>query len=246
MRARAGGKGPVAQDFEEALALHQLHHQAGGVPGLAEVDDAHHRRVLHRGEQAGFALEALGHPRLQVEIMVEHLDGHLAAQGHLLAQVHLSHAARADRSEHPETAIEDEGVGGQHRGHIGRESARRMDHLVKTGLFQPGAESLVACPSGRGIGRNFEGLAPMVPLPALPMATESDSPKPASASGAASPELRLLDRRAFVGFPPLALAPGARHRRLRAADPRRHLPLQRQRRAPRATSARSSCSASSS
>ncbi|WP_224364763.1 flagellar hook-length control protein FliK [Hyalangium versicolor] len=40
------------------------------------------------------------------------------------------------------------------------------------------------------------------------MATESDSPKPASESGAASPELRLLDRRAFVGFPPLPLAPG--------------------------------------
>ncbi|MFL5348692.1 MAG: flagellar hook-length control protein FliK [Hyalangium sp.] len=40
------------------------------------------------------------------------------------------------------------------------------------------------------------------------MATESDSPKPAPESGAASPELRLLDRRAFVGFPPLPLAPG--------------------------------------
>ena len=40
------------------------------------------------------------------------------------------------------------------------------------------------------------------------MATESDSPKPASEPGAASPELRLLDRRAFVGFPPLPLAPG--------------------------------------
>lgn len=40
------------------------------------------------------------------------------------------------------------------------------------------------------------------------MATESDSPKPAPESGAAAPELRLLDRRAFVGFPPLPLAPG--------------------------------------
>ena len=40
------------------------------------------------------------------------------------------------------------------------------------------------------------------------MATESDSPKPASEAQAAAPELRLLDRRAFVGFPPLALAPG--------------------------------------
>jgi hypothetical protein len=40
------------------------------------------------------------------------------------------------------------------------------------------------------------------------MATESDSLKPASDSGAPSPELRLLDRRAFVGFPPLPLTPG--------------------------------------
>ncbi|XXF77129.1 flagellar hook-length control protein FliK [Myxococcaceae bacterium GXIMD 01537] len=40
------------------------------------------------------------------------------------------------------------------------------------------------------------------------MATESDSPKPASDARAASPELRLLDRRAFVGFPPLEIAPG--------------------------------------
>ncbi|ADO74908.1 flagellar hook-length control protein FliK [Stigmatella aurantiaca] len=40
------------------------------------------------------------------------------------------------------------------------------------------------------------------------MATDSDSPKPALDSRAVSPELRLLDRRAFVGFPPLVLAPG--------------------------------------
>ena len=40
------------------------------------------------------------------------------------------------------------------------------------------------------------------------MATDSDSPKPASEAQAAAPELRLLDRRAFVGFPPLELAPG--------------------------------------
>ncbi|MDY7227401.1 flagellar hook-length control protein FliK [Hyalangium rubrum] len=40
------------------------------------------------------------------------------------------------------------------------------------------------------------------------MATESDSPKSAPDARAASPELRLLDRRAFVGFPPLPLAPG--------------------------------------
>ncbi len=40
------------------------------------------------------------------------------------------------------------------------------------------------------------------------MATDSDSPKPASEAQAATPELRLLDRRAFVGFPPLELAPG--------------------------------------
>ncbi|WNG50593.1 flagellar hook-length control protein FliK [Archangium minus] len=40
------------------------------------------------------------------------------------------------------------------------------------------------------------------------MAIDSDSPKPASEAQAAAPELRLLDRRAFVGFPPLELAPG--------------------------------------
>jgi tetratricopeptide (TPR) repeat protein len=40
------------------------------------------------------------------------------------------------------------------------------------------------------------------------MATDSESPKPVSEAQAAAPELRLLDRRAFVGFPPLALAPG--------------------------------------
>ena len=40
------------------------------------------------------------------------------------------------------------------------------------------------------------------------MATDSDSSKPASEAQAAAPELRLLDRRAFVGFPPLELAPG--------------------------------------
>ncbi|OJH39302.1 tetratricopeptide repeat protein [Cystobacter ferrugineus] len=40
------------------------------------------------------------------------------------------------------------------------------------------------------------------------MATDSDSLKPAPDSNAAAPELRLLDRRAFVGFPSLELAPG--------------------------------------
>ncbi|WP_225408621.1 flagellar hook-length control protein FliK [Stigmatella hybrida] len=40
------------------------------------------------------------------------------------------------------------------------------------------------------------------------MATDSDSSKPAPDTRAVSPELRLLDRRAFVGFPPLVLAPG--------------------------------------
>lgn len=40
------------------------------------------------------------------------------------------------------------------------------------------------------------------------MATDSDSPKPATEARAASPELRLLDRRAFVGFPPLPVVPG--------------------------------------
>ncbi|GHG94093.1 flagellar hook-length control protein FliK [Comamonas sp. JC664] len=44
------------------------------------------------------------------------------------------------------------------------------------------------------------------------MATESDSPKPATAldARAAAPELRLLDRRAFVGFPALEVLPGLR------------------------------------
>ncbi len=40
------------------------------------------------------------------------------------------------------------------------------------------------------------------------MATDSDSPKPAQDARAASPELRLLDRRAFVGFPALPVTPG--------------------------------------
>ena len=47
----------------------------------------------------------------------------------------------------------------------------------------------------------------------------------------AAPELRLLDRRAFVAFPPLDMLPGCASR-LRASNSRRHLPLQRQRRRP--------------
>ncbi|NMO15257.1 flagellar hook-length control protein FliK [Pyxidicoccus fallax] len=44
------------------------------------------------------------------------------------------------------------------------------------------------------------------------MATDSDSSKPAAAQDAraAAPELRLLDRRAFVGFPALEVVPGLR------------------------------------
>ncbi|MBZ4419259.1 flagellar hook-length control protein FliK [Myxococcus sp. RHSTA-1-4] len=44
------------------------------------------------------------------------------------------------------------------------------------------------------------------------MATDSDSSKPAAAqeTRAAAPELRLLDRRAFVGFPALEVLPGLR------------------------------------
>ncbi|MBZ4408850.1 flagellar hook-length control protein FliK [Myxococcus sp. XM-1-1-1] len=44
------------------------------------------------------------------------------------------------------------------------------------------------------------------------MANESDSPKPTAApdARAAAPELRLLDRRAFVGFPALEVTPGLR------------------------------------
>src|SRR5512132_397325 len=40
------------------------------------------------------------------------------------------------------------------------------------------------------------------------MATDSEKTKTAIDAGQPSPELRLLDRRAFIGFPPLALAPG--------------------------------------
>ncbi|MFP2902928.1 hypothetical protein, partial [Corallococcus sp. 4LFB] len=42
------------------------------------------------------------------------------------------------------------------------------------------------------------------------MATDSESPKPAAPASGAAPELRLLDRRAFVGFPALEVQPGLR------------------------------------
>ena len=57
-------EGTAAQVLEERLPLRELHHQAGRVVGLTEVDDADHRRVLHAGEQPGLAPEALAHARL--------------------------------------------------------------------------------------------------------------------------------------------------------------------------------------
>ncbi|RKG62325.1 flagellar hook-length control protein FliK [Corallococcus sp. AB011P] len=42
------------------------------------------------------------------------------------------------------------------------------------------------------------------------MATDSESPKPVAPASGAAPELRLLDRRAFVGFPALEVQPGLR------------------------------------
>jgi len=102
------GQGAVAQMLQERLPLRELHDQAGRVLRLAEIDDPHHGGVLHAGEQAGLAPEALAHAWLLADLPAEHLQGHPPAQAHLLGQVHLAHAATPEVAQDTEALPEDE------------------------------------------------------------------------------------------------------------------------------------------
>jgi len=94
--------------LEERLPFRELHHQAGRVLGLPEVDDPHHGRVLDAGEQSGLAAEALAHAWLLAHLPAEHLQGDPPAQAHLLGQVHLAHAATPEVAQHAEAFPEDQ------------------------------------------------------------------------------------------------------------------------------------------
>ncbi|GEN07247.1 hypothetical protein MFU01_22840 [Myxococcus fulvus] len=105
--------------------------------------------MLDGGEEAGLALEALGHAGLGVEVVVQDLDGHLAAQGDLFTQVHFPHAARAQRTEDSEATVEDERVGSQHAGRILSDFAfARMTNRTGAGL---GPLCPSGCPPGGGL-----------------------------------------------------------------------------------------------
>ncbi|MBS1152727.1 MAG: hypothetical protein H6Q89_4425 [Myxococcaceae bacterium] len=105
-----------AQPRLERLALDELHHQAGEVLVEAELDHPHHRRVVDRGEQPRLALEPLGHPRLEVEILAQHLHRHGATEGQLGGAVDQPHSAAAEQGVDPEAAVEDQRAGGERGG----------------------------------------------------------------------------------------------------------------------------------
>ncbi len=170
----------------------------------AEVDDPDHRRVLDAGEQARLAPEALAHARLLAHLPAEHLQARPAGPGSP------ARPGTPRPCRHP-------------RGDPARESVRPRtsefgSSTANRHVTSPAGPRLtvVRVPTHRAIDRKRPLFgAPrgrVVPSPTAPFMASEDtsggSVPPAPDGRVAGPELRLLDRRAFVGFPPVELRPG--------------------------------------
>ena len=79
----------------DGLAVDVLHHQIGrAVLEIAAVDQPRNRRMIERGENMAFAVQAAAQPRVQCRMM-QHLDGDglLVLRIVSLGAIHRAHAA---------------------------------------------------------------------------------------------------------------------------------------------------------
>ena len=148
------GQGSDGQCLEQRLPLGELHHQAGRVVRLAEVDDPDHCRVLDAGEQARLALEALAHPGLLAHLAAQDLEGHPPAKADLLGEVHLPHAATSEVTQHAEAIAQDQGVRLEHGSDRTLAAVRRSLHC------RPRAYPLGARPEVPGIWGAWSRVVP--------------------------------------------------------------------------------------
>ena len=86
-------QGSTAQAIREALALDQLHDQEGhATVGLLETVKGGDARVIERGEDAGFLLQAREAIRLAGQVLGQGLEGDLAGELDVARAIDLSHS----------------------------------------------------------------------------------------------------------------------------------------------------------
>ena len=79
-----------------ASALDQLHDESRGAVALLQTVDLRDVRMIERGEDFGFTLEARQPLAIGRHGLGQHLDGDGALQVGIAGAIHLAHAARAD------------------------------------------------------------------------------------------------------------------------------------------------------
>ncbi len=106
--AAAGSSGPLlAHDRLQRAAGDVLHRDVVGAVPLAAVEDADDVRVRQRGGARGLAPEALDELLVFGEVVVQDLDGDLAAEQLVLGEVDVGHAARAEPRDHAVAPVDD-------------------------------------------------------------------------------------------------------------------------------------------
>ena len=94
--ASSSGIAPLRDPLRQIVALDQLHHERRDAVGVLESVDGGDVRMIQRGEDFRFALEA-GEPLgIGRERRREDLDRDLALQLRVRGAIDLAHAARAD------------------------------------------------------------------------------------------------------------------------------------------------------
>jgi len=121
--------GTVLEPLRERVALDQLHHEEVRAIVLFEAMDRRDVRMVQRGEQLRFSMEARKTLRVVREAFGHNLERDLPIQLRVARSIHLSHPARADLGRHLVDAKADAGTEGQWccGGLYGQASQRRRD-----------------------------------------------------------------------------------------------------------------------
>ena len=97
----------MSQPLGERLALDELHDQEVLATGFFHAEERSDVRMIQRGEDFGFALEARDAVGVGEEGFGQNFNGDAAPELHVARAVHLAHAARAEQAENlvrPEAA----------------------------------------------------------------------------------------------------------------------------------------------
>ena len=92
---------PAVDAKRQRLAFQVLHHDEAAIRVATHLVDRADVGVVQSGGGLGFRDEALPRVLVRSGLGREELQGDLAPEGHVLREVDLSHAARAEPTEHP-------------------------------------------------------------------------------------------------------------------------------------------------